>query len=552
MVARTVPPPDERLGQNQQTAAVGRTGQHQRVSGDLRFVAWPPRPLAARYSRGMAPRQHDDLLAVEWVTFRELSTHGTPEEAIRRSVQVLDEASDPVRVTQALIARMTLLFNTRNRDTVPSLLQQAEDRLRSTPHPRLTGQFHLLAANVAQDRRSYGIALLHAVKAQRALERMGERTRAAVDAWHDLAATYSLLGYHVRALHADRRAQELAATIGQPPAIETTVIAATTGAVYLDQRGDSEGCLRQLEKLVEDTRSHIHDLSLIDRVFVGYAVRRAAALQHPIAIDVPAERTVGPLLRQVNTLGDVCDALAARLPDRALALLAAAPHPLDVLGLAEPLRLKSIALSQLGDHPGALTAERAVLRISSREETELRTLLADSATALIDQNELRRSAEQHARAAVTDPLTGLPNRRRLEEFIAALTRSSKTAVVGMLDLDRFKAINDYHGHPTGDIVLQRVAGLLARELEAEDLVSRQGGDEFVIVLPDTDTGRARALGDRIHAAIRDQDWSAIVPNTPIEASIGWAELDTDVDGAFRAADAELYEIKRRHRITANG
>jgi diguanylate cyclase (GGDEF)-like protein len=494
----------------------------------------------------MAPPQRDESLAADWLRIRELSTNGKPEQALELAEQLIAEDRDPFQVAQALIARLLMLFNTANRDDLPSLLKPIEEQLHATGHPRLIGEYHVVAATIAHDRSSYGVALLHLVKAQRALERMGEHTRAAVHAWQDLATIYSRLGYHARAVHADDRAHSAAAEAGQSVALDGVSVAAVHAAVYLDQRGDTDGCVRRLTDLLERSRPYVGELSLIGRVSLSYAVRRLAALHRPIALDLPPVRDVGPVLHQVNTLGDVCDALAEERPEHALALLDAAPGPLDALGVTEPLRLRSLALTQLGDYAGALATERAMLRVTCHEERELRTLLADSTGARIDQEQLRQVAERHARAALTDELTGLPNRRKLDEFTAGLTAVGETAAIGVLDLDRFKVINDNHGHPTGDMVLQRVAGILAREVPPADLLARAGGDEFVVVLPGTSKSDAEMLGGRIEAAVRDEDWSAVVPDIAVGVSTGWAELDSDVGAAFRAADNALYETKRRH------
>jgi diguanylate cyclase (GGDEF)-like protein len=496
----------------------------------------------------MARLQRDDVLAADWVKIRALFETGSPERAIVLAEQLNADSADPLQATQALVARAIMLYNTGNRAAVLPLLKPIEEQLDAAAHPRLIGEYQGLLASIAHDLGSYNIALLHIVNAQRELEHMSEQTRAGVYAWGDLALIYSRLGYHSEALQAAIRAQGLSHDIGQPADSDTAAVAAVHAAVHLDQRGDTDGCVRQLTDLVEHFRPHIDKLALTDRVSLGYAVRRLAALEHPIALDLPSSRTVGPPLSQLNTLGDACDELAGRRPDQALALLDAATTPLDVLGAAEPLRLRSLAQTQLGDRDGLLATVQAVLLISSQEERELRTLLVDRTHAFIDQEKLRRSAERHARAAVTDPLTGLPNRRKLDEVTASLTTAGEMAAIGMLDLDRFKEINDRHGHPTGDLVLRRVAGILARELQPTDLLVRIGGDEFVIVLPSTITSDAEALGKRIEAAVQNEDWSTVIPGTPVGVSIGWADLESDIDAAFRAADNALYETKHQHHI----
>jgi len=151
---------------------------------------------------------------------------------------------------------------------------------------------------------------------------------------------------------------------------------------------------------------------------------------------------------------------------------------------------------------------------------------------------------QYAGKAYTDPLTGLPNRRRSAEVAAALAKRGVPAMLGILDLDGFKAVNDTHGHPSGDLVLQRVAGIFARAVRQGDLLARHGGDEFIMILPETAEKLADEIGQRICDAVADEDWSALVPGTPISLSIGWAPLDADPNAALKAADEALYRNKR--------
>src|SRR5581483_3569135 len=167
-----------------------------------------------------------------------------------------------------------------------------------------------------------------------------------------------------------------------------------------------------------------------------------------------------------------------------------------LMGQIEPLRLRSLALVQVGDHAGAMEAERAILRAVTAQERQLRDRFTDSIIARLDQEKLRKVAARHANAALSDPLTGLPNRRRIDTFVSALKRKRVGAVIGALDLDGFKLVNDTHGHPTGDLVLQRLAAILAQAVRQSDLLARYGGDEFVLILPNTTQDEAKEIEAR--------------------------------------------------------
>ena len=161
--------------------------------------------------------------------------------------------------------------------------------------------------------------------------------------------------------------------------------------------------------------------------------------------------------------------------------------------------------------------------------------------------------------ARTDPLTGLANRRAFLEhaqaFLSAAARSGAPLALLLLDIDRFKAVNDRFGHGAGDAVLRAVAAALRGAIRVEDLPVRWGGEEFAVLLPGTDLPAAVALAERLRAAVRDG-----VPHPAggrVTVSIGAARLglgppDAALDAALRIADAALYRAKAsgRDRVEA--
>ncbi len=162
--------------------------------------------------------------------------------------------------------------------------------------------------------------------------------------------------------------------------------------------------------------------------------------------------------------------------------------------------------------------------------------------AVLTEVQSRLSGDLH-RAAGTDPLTGLANRRAwqvaADRGLAHALRSDEPFTVVLIDLDAFKAVNDQYGHGAGDALLQALADAWSAQLRMSDLLGRYGGDEFVLSLPGTDTARAADLLARLRAA-HPAAWSAGTAT----ARPG----DTVADLLVRA-DTDLYRNKRRKRDT---
>jgi diguanylate cyclase (GGDEF)-like protein len=169
------------------------------------------------------------------------------------------------------------------------------------------------------------------------------------------------------------------------------------------------------------------------------------------------------------------------------------------------------------------------------------------------RQQLQRERQRAHELAREDTLTGLGNRRALEEALAhEAARAARTGeAVGVLlvDVDRFKSINDVHGHAAGDACLRAVAEALLGVVRAADSCFRWGGDEFVVLLPATDLVATREAAARAAVSVADR---RAPDGTPMSASIGCAELrgDTTVDEVFAAADADLLAAKAARRAAS--
>jgi diguanylate cyclase (GGDEF)-like protein/PAS domain S-box-containing protein len=168
----------------------------------------------------------------------------------------------------------------------------------------------------------------------------------------------------------------------------------------------------------------------------------------------------------------------------------------------------------------------------------------------VDVTVTRNAFDHVLSRAVTDDLTGLPNRSALLEHLTALAGSGASVV--FCDLNGFKAVNDEHGHTAGDAVLVQIGRRLKRTVRGEDFVARLGGDEFVIVVPPDPSSDFEALGRRL---LQATDQPMILPG-PIVAnvgmSIGMAVLGRgdDPTAVLSEADRNMYLMKSRHATRA--
>jgi diguanylate cyclase (GGDEF)-like protein len=226
--------------------------------------------------------------------------------------------------------------------------------------------------------------------------------------------------------------------------------------------------------------------------------------------------------------------------------------------------IASQVLTHVLERQGRLGDALAVLRQLAERQHRHRAGSLHSRIDIIDRRmALRRRAPDpqqqlkdtqfYQRLAMEDALTGLANRRRFEQQLAEWLDSPlpdqlpNQLHLAMVDLDRFKAINDQHSHATGDAVLRRLAGLLEEGIREGDLAARWAGDEFVLLLRGLDDEQATQVAQRLRERVAQTDWNDLAPGLQVSLSIGLSQAlpDDSVSSLLARADAQMYQHKRR-------
>jgi len=275
--------------------------------------------------------------------------------------------------------------------------------------------------------------------------------------------------------------------------------------------------------------------------------------------EVEALRMQRDFLQTPQHLESVLHHIASRCPAYRVAL---AEAPVTGYAFLEELRQRGAS-----DYLGLRLAARGVSipvltvcltggsRFSAQQVERIQTM-----SSLLSLLFHAFECERASRLALLDPLTHLPNRRSFDsriraELVAATTATAPLAVL-LVDIDRFKAVNDSLGHAYGDTCLSRVAAVLQQQLQRQnDMVARLGGEEFGVVLAHTDAAHAIAIAERLRQAVAMEaiDHPAPINGRGLTISVGLARWDpaagsaADVDRLLQLADDCLYAAKRQGR-----
>jgi two-component system, cell cycle response regulator len=164
--------------------------------------------------------------------------------------------------------------------------------------------------------------------------------------------------------------------------------------------------------------------------------------------------------------------------------------------------------------------------------------------------------EESSRMAITDPLTGLYNYRFTQDVLrkrlSEARRRKRPLSIVMVDVDGLQGINERFGREFGDMVLRHFGSILLGSVRISDIVARYGGDEFIVLLPETQLSDAVMLAERMAAKIAEADWPASNGEASVTASLGVAsypEVASQMQMLLKAADTALYRAKQAGRNT---
>jgi len=310
----------------------------------------------------------------------------------------------------------------------------------------------------------------------------------------------------------------------------------------------------------------------------GAAGRRSGPERQATPVTEPKE-TQKPILLLIDDSPSIHRLLAFKLKNEGVEFLAAfnssegielaeSNQPsLILLDLNMPVVNGFQTLHALKENPQTINIPTIVLSSTSSADDKVKAFemgAMDFVCKPFDIHELRARINSAIRIsrlmkmlemrAQVDGLTGLWNRahfnERLTSELANSGRNGSGVALILCDLDHFKKLNDTYGHPAGDAVLQGFAEVLTTELRAYDIACRYGGEEFALILPDTERDEARSVADRIRAALAERRWPKF-PEIRATASFGLTTVGLagkdDPASFIQAADQALYKAKENGR-----
>lgn len=248
-----------------------------------------------------------------------------------------------------------------------------------------------------------------------------------------------------------------------------------------------------------------------------------------------------------------------------LALISMALDDFDALRVCSQIRtlehtrnLPIILMADEGDRPRVVRAldlgvNDFIARPVERNElsARVRTQIRRHRYAM----ELRQSVNNTMAMAVTDDLTGLYNRRYFDRHLSVMLGKAQSQgrdmALMILDIDHFKAVNDTYGHDAGDVVLREFSARLKRNIRGIDLACRFGGEEFVVLMPDTDMAQAELVAERVRQSVAERSFEVdATRRLSVTVSVGVSLYETEADtpeSLIKRADVALYRAKREGR-----
>jgi diguanylate cyclase (GGDEF)-like protein len=398
--------------------------------------------------------------------------------------------------------------------------------------------------------------------------------------------SYGSMGMPLQALDALRKAVEVTLTGSnalQRTRARVNVLYTAVESYDLLLTVDEDRAAQILAEALRDCELLQNDAQLADNPHArasychgaGMVMLRAGKLDAARALlsEVSADDERAPAMVRRDVLidlGRVAQAQGDHAAARDCALRAAALNLRGGKSLrhARDLLQASLLAELMGDVPAALALhKRYHARVVRNEQAAFDSHVAELTATVAAQSMRLEISDLQARnaglsstfkrlhdMALTDALTGVFNRRGLEEGFAKLRDAGQPMMLAMLDLDHFKAVNDCHSHGVGDDVLRQVGHLISDSLRDRDLLGRYGGEEFTALLIETALPEALAVAERLRARVHSHDWQALAPGLVVTLSVGLVAVTPGerFEQAVARADALLYQAKAqgRNRVLA--